>query len=259
MTMTTKTRGLLAAAAFALVAPLAAGAAPDALKPFTADYQASYMGLQANGVIEGLRALDDSSATSLYAQALFAQENSDWPRAYALLERIPTASRDSEMTALHDTAWVQVQATRGSVPREEGAWMAVFANSTVGSIGGGHLEWQVIAQARAQLGGQAGVQVRRVALGPSLGQCCGGEVTLQLRRGDDYTILDTTGPHFTYKPERLSMESGQGEFVQGDTRHRFQAGDAFFVPAGQVHRFEHFSDDFVTWVVFWGPPGGEKA
>jgi quercetin dioxygenase-like cupin family protein len=46
--------------------------------------------------------------------------------------------------------------------------------------------------------------------------------------------------------------------VQGDTRHRFQAGDAFFVPAGQVHRFEHFSDDFVTWVVFWGPPGGER-
>jgi len=67
---------------------------------------------QANGVIEGLRALDDSSATSLYAQALFAQENSDWPRAYALLERIPTASRDSEMTALHDTAWVQVQAAQ---------------------------------------------------------------------------------------------------------------------------------------------------
>ncbi|MGE8289974.1 MAG: cellulose synthase, partial [Stenotrophomonas sp.] len=67
---------------------------------------------QANGVIEGLRALDDSSATSLYAQALFAQENSDWPRAYALLERIPAASRDSEMTALHDTAWVQVQAAQ---------------------------------------------------------------------------------------------------------------------------------------------------
>jgi xanthine dehydrogenase accessory factor len=75
--------------------------------------------------------------------------------------------------------WVSVQAHRGSVPREAGAWMAVFADSIVGSIGGGHLEWQAIEQARAQLGGQVGVQLRRVALGPSLGQCCGGEVTLQ--------------------------------------------------------------------------------
>jgi argininosuccinate synthase len=33
-----------------------------------------------------------------------------------------------------------------------------------------------------------------------------------LRRGDDYTILDTTGPNLTYKPERLTMESGKGEF-----------------------------------------------
>src|SRR5207344_3661348 len=33
-----------------------------------------------------------------------------------------------------------------------------------------------------------------------------GEVTLALRRGDDYSILDTTGPHLTYAPERLSME-----------------------------------------------------
>ena len=73
---------------------------------------------------------------------------------------------------------VTVQAHRGSVPREVDAWMAVFADRAVGSIGGGHLEWQAIAQARAQLGGQAGAQVRRVALGPSLGQCCGGEVTL---------------------------------------------------------------------------------
>ena len=88
-------------------------------------------------------------------------------------------ARFLDLLGSQQAVWVTVQAHRGSVPREVGAWMAVFANSTVGSIGGGHLEWQVIAQARAQLGGQAGVQVRRVALGPSLGQCCGGEVTLQ--------------------------------------------------------------------------------
>ena len=45
-----------------------------------------------------------------------------------------------------------------------------------------------------------------------VGSAVTGTVTLQLRRGDDYTILDTTGPHLTYHPERLSMESGKAEF-----------------------------------------------
>ena len=81
--------------------------------------------------------------------------------------------------------WVQVQATRGSVPREEGAWMAVFADEVIGTIGGGHLEWQAIAQARqllAQWADHSSDQrehVQRYALGPSLGQCCGGALELR--------------------------------------------------------------------------------
>jgi argininosuccinate synthase len=43
-----------------------------------------------------------------------------------------------------------------------------------------------------------------------------GEVTVELRRGNDYTILDTKSPNLTYKPERLTMESGQGEFTPQD-------------------------------------------
>ena len=43
-----------------------------------------------------------------------------------------------------------------------------------------------------------------------------GEVTLELRRGDDYSILNTQGENFTYKPERLTMEKGAGEFTQED-------------------------------------------
>jgi argininosuccinate synthase len=39
-----------------------------------------------------------------------------------------------------------------------------------------------------------------------VGAAVTGEVTVRLRRGDDYTVLDTTGPHLTYAPERLSME-----------------------------------------------------
>jgi argininosuccinate synthase len=45
-----------------------------------------------------------------------------------------------------------------------------------------------------------------------VGSAVTGEVTLRLRRGDDYTILDTAGPNLTYQPERLSMESGEGAF-----------------------------------------------
>jgi len=46
----------------------------------------------------------------------------------------------------------------------------------------------------------------REALLRWVGSAITGEVTLRLRRGDDYTILDTTGPDLTYSPERLSME-----------------------------------------------------
>ncbi len=74
---------------------------------------------------------------------------------------------------------VQVVATEGSVPREAGTWMAVFTEAVVGTIGGGHVEHQAMATARAHLKHGQGVTVNRVVLGPSLGQCCGGVMTLQ--------------------------------------------------------------------------------
>lgn len=43
-----------------------------------------------------------------------------------------------------------------------------------------------------------------------------GEVFLELRRGNDYSILDTQSPHLTYHPERLTMEKGQGAFTPAD-------------------------------------------
>jgi argininosuccinate synthase len=43
-----------------------------------------------------------------------------------------------------------------------------------------------------------------------------GEVTLELRRGNDYSILDTASPNLTYHPERLTMEKGQGAFTPAD-------------------------------------------
>jgi mannose-6-phosphate isomerase-like protein (cupin superfamily) len=52
---------------------------------------------------------------------------------------------------------------------------------------------------------------------------------------------------------------GTGEYVCGGARARFAPGDALFAPAGANHRFENFSDDFATWVMFYGPEGGERA
>ena len=74
---------------------------------------------------------------------------------------------------------VQVSAVEGSVPREVGAWMAVFTDSLVGTVGGGHLEFEAIDQARLLLE-SGGEKTARFALGPSLGQCCGGVVHLRL-------------------------------------------------------------------------------
>jgi argininosuccinate synthase len=43
-----------------------------------------------------------------------------------------------------------------------------------------------------------------------------GEVAIELRRGNDYSLLDTSSPNLTYKPERLTMEKGEGEFTPQD-------------------------------------------
>ena len=81
-----------------------------------------------------------------------------------------------------DAVLVTVQSTQGSVPREQGAWMAVLALDVVGTIGGGHLELQAIAHARRLLQGADAPALVRYALGPSLGQCCGGVVHLGFER-----------------------------------------------------------------------------
>lgn len=68
---------------------------------------------------------------------------------------------------------------------------------------------------------------------------------------------DPQTPHA--QDELYFIHSGSGDFVLEGERHAFGPGTAFFVPAGAAHRFENFTPDFATWVVFWGPDGGEKA
>jgi mannose-6-phosphate isomerase-like protein (cupin superfamily) len=66
---------------------------------------------------------------------------------------------------------------------------------------------------------------------------------------------DPQQPHD--QDEIYIVQSGSGYFVHGDNRQPFEPGEALFVPAGDTHRFEEFSDDFAAWVVFYGPKGGE--
>lgn len=69
--------------------------------------------------------------------------------------------------------------------------------------------------------------------------------------------IDSQEPH--EQDEVYVVQTGNGFFVLGDQRQPFKAGDALFVPAGIVHRFEDFSEDFAAWVIFYGPQGGEAA
>ncbi len=67
--------------------------------------------------------------------------------------------------------------------------------------------------------------------------------------------VDPQNPHD--RDEVYVVQSGSGYFVVEDDRQSFSPGDALFVPAFVVHRFEDFTDDFAAWVIFYGPIGGE--
>ncbi len=66
---------------------------------------------------------------------------------------------------------------------------------------------------------------------------------------------DMQGPH--KQDELYIVASGSGTIVKDGERRAFKAQDVIFVAAGAAHRFEDFSDDFATWVIFWGREGGE--
>lgn len=68
---------------------------------------------------------------------------------------------------------------------------------------------------------------------------------------------DPQKPHT--RDEIYVIARGSGRFVNDGEHHAFQPGDVLFVPAGVEHRFEEFSSDFCTWVMFYGPEGGEKT
>jgi mannose-6-phosphate isomerase-like protein (cupin superfamily) len=66
---------------------------------------------------------------------------------------------------------------------------------------------------------------------------------------------DEQTPHD--RDELYVIAAGRADFVRGAERAQVVAHDVLFVPAGMPHHFEETSADFATWVVFYGPTGGE--
>ena len=83
-------------------------------------------------------------------------------------------------------ALVSVASTAGSAPRDCGAHMIVTTEGYHGTIGGGTLEWRAIASAQAMIAHETKFKITSHALGPELGQCCGGRVSLATE------VFDTT-------------------------------------------------------------------
>ncbi|MFT7135532.1 MAG: xanthine dehydrogenase accessory factor, partial [Akkermansiaceae bacterium] len=92
---------------------------------------------------------------------------------------------------MSDAIYIEITATRGSTPRDAGTAMKVTAKDITGTIGGGALEHQAILAAREMLDQGRKAHTLKIPLGPSLGQCCGGSVTLNFtdsRRDTDPAV-----------------------------------------------------------------------
>ncbi len=79
-----------------------------------------------------------------------------------------------------------------------------------------------------------------------------GSLVVELYKPDK---VDKQQPHS--RDEVYIIAAGTGRFYNAGTYVDFSPGDFLFVPAGAEHRFEDFTNDFMTWVLFYGPEGGE--
>jgi len=77
-------------------------------------------------------------------------------------------------------------------------------------------------------------------------------VILFTPRGKDYQTTHA-------QDEIYIVMTGSGILVIEEQPFPFTAGDVLFVAAGTMHRFAEFTDDLVTWAIFWGPTGGEAT
>lgn len=119
-------------------------------------------------------------------------------------------------------ARVVIAATRGSTPRAAGAAMLVWPDGQSGSIGGGRLEHEAAGAARALLTEGVGIRVLRQALGPALGQCCGGAVVLVIERFDRQSVEEAASTLAETGLWARRIEAGAGD----PPRMARQGGDA---------------------------------
>lgn len=80
-----------------------------------------------------------------------------------------------------------------------------------------------------------------------------GSLSVKLYKPDK---VDKQTPHI--RDEVYVIASGSGTFVYNGEKTQFEKGDFLFVPAGIEHYFKDFTNDFITWVFFYGYEGGES-
>ena len=83
---------------------------------------------------------------------------------------------------------------------------------------------------------------------------CHGTLTVEIYAPKG---TDLQQPHT--RDELYIVVAGRGWFSVEGPRFPVGPGDAIFAAAGEDHRFEDFTEDLLTWVVFYGPEGGERA
>jgi xanthine dehydrogenase accessory factor len=139
---------------------------------------------------------------------------------------------------------VTVAIVEGSVPREPGAKMLVMADGFAGTIGGGRLEHQAIGIARAMLEEGGASRLERFALGPSLGQCCGGiaHLVFEVADREQIALLGQRREDDTWRVIGMASNgAGPHTWALFDAAGRHIAGDA--VPAFERRLGTHVFTD----------------
>ena len=125
-------------------------------------------------------------------------------------------------------ALVTILATEGSAPRGPGARMVVTGTGLAGTIGGGALEYQSMAQARAILALAPGSwRVQDYPLGPLLGQCCGGRVRLMVEHLE--SVPDGEGPFEVTLSDRVLRKPPSTETAPLSARGTLPTAGARFL------------------------------
>jgi len=158
-----------------------------------------------------------------------------------------------EATAAHGrVVRIVVVQTAGSVPRAAGTSMLVWEGGQSGTIGGGRLEFEAVAAARRQT---HGATLKTVPLGPALGQCCGGSVTLVAEAFTHDSLPDSLpyarqiGPAAATRPDGTGFVWKNGWLIEGAPSPR----DIWIYGAGHVGRalvnvLAPLPDVAITWV-----------